>query len=145
MIRSLAIVTALVLLFGAIAHAPPAAAQNRQAVVTATGYAMEHARQTGTTVYGVSATTIDFSRDGHPELFGLYSLNNQFSIPVGAYMVYFRGVPGGFEPQVRVELAGVSPRVQGHELNQIFIASETPQGTVVQGFQWTPNGLIALD
>lgn len=120
---------------------PTGAQTTRSAVAVASSYAMQHARETGTTVYGVQATTIDFSRDGYPEMFGLYTLNNDFAIPIGSFMIYFRGTPNGWDPVTRVELAGVSPSVQSHQLSQIFIASQTAQGQVVQGFLWTPGGL----
>jgi len=113
---------------------PPIAAASR--------IAMQHAAETGTTVYGVTATTVDFNRDGYDELFAIYSLNNQFAVPVASFVVYFTGAPNGFLPQQRVQLAGTSPRFESNEFATITFSSRTVQGPVMQTFQVTPTGLV---
>jgi len=137
--------TLLALALGGLLAVSAAAASAQMpgpSIAAASRIAMQHAQETGTTVYGVTATTVDFNRDGYDELFSIYSLNNQFSVPVASFVVYFTGGPNGFLPQQRVQLVGTSPRFVSNEFATITFSSETPQGLVNQTFQVTPSGLV---
>jgi len=128
----------------ALVAAPASAQRLNSPIVVASTYAMAHAAQTGTTNYGVVAQTVDLTGDGYDEMFAIYALVGDFSLPVGEYLSYFVGGPGGFTPVSRIDLPGRDSEITGYLENRVMVRTNTTNGPVTLTFAATPAGLTPL-
>ncbi|MEM7444937.1 MAG: hypothetical protein AAF414_16570 [Pseudomonadota bacterium] len=133
-----------VLALSMLAIAPASAQRLNSPIVVASTYAMAHAAQTGTTNYGVTAQTVDLTGNGYDDMFAIYALVGEFGLPVGEYLAYFAGGPGGFTPVTRIDLPGRASEITEYVDGTMTVVSNTPNGPVTWRFTATPAGLSQL-
>lgn len=133
-----------ILALAALAVAPASAQRLNSPIVVASTYAMAHAAETGTTNYGVTAQTVDLTRDGYDEMFAIYALVGDFGLPTGEYLAYFVGGPGGFQPVTRIDLPGRNSEITGYLENTVMLRTNTTNGPVTLSYAVSPAGLTPL-